>query len=407
MRGQTGQRKRYADQAVPVFWAAVLESLRLDDPSGAGLEGLDEREWARALEFCDKTQLTLLLNGREHVERALEKNSERLRRARATLFGILDRLEAAGLDALVLKGLTQWPAFVRDPRLRPQYDLDLYLPAEDVLRARDILLEMGYEALGQFERFPTDHLPAMVLKTGWEWRGDYFDPEIPFSVELHFRFWDEETERLRAPGVEEFWERRVGRQLEGRRITALAPEDALGYTALHLLRHLLRGNLRPYHVYELAWFLEQHAEDGAFWESWQRLHSQEMRRLESVAFGLARAWFGCRGAEREPLPPGARAWLERYWASPLEGLFSPNKHELGLHLALLEERRDRMAVLRRRLLPGRLPGPVDAVHTPREQLTWRRRARARARYAVHVAGRAWFHLRVLPGLVRFCFAKTR
>src|SRR6266545_2437176 len=115
----------------------------------------------------------------------------------------------------------------------------------------------------------------MILKTGWEWKGDYFDTEIPLSLDLHFRLWDAETERFLAPGVEEFWDRRTA--------PVLHRADALGCTALHLLRHLLRSNLRVYHVYELAYFLETHAADDAF-------------------------WFGCRPhpAAAEPLPDDVR-----------------------------------------------------------------------------------------------------
>ena len=47
------------------------------------------------------------------------------------------------------------------------------------------------------EDFPTDHLPALIRKTGWEWRGDFFDPEIPTAIELHHRFWNSQFARLR------------------------------------------------------------------------------------------------------------------------------------------------------------------------------------------------------------------
>ena len=155
------------------------------------------------------------------------------------------------------------PQFVASPELRAQYDIDLLLKREDVLAGRDAIGVIGYEPLQGFDRFPLDHLPAMIRKTGWEWRGDYFDPEIPLSIELHFRLWDEHTEGF-AVDTSAFWERREQREVDGVSITALQPADALAYVCLHLLRHLLRGDLRPSHVYELAWFLHGNAENAVF-----------------------------------------------------------------------------------------------------------------------------------------------
>jgi hypothetical protein len=99
------------------------------------------------------------------------------------------------------------------------------------------------------EAFPTDHLPALVRKTTWEWRNDFFDSEIPLSIELHFRFWNPDLERLAAPGTEEFWKRRVKQPVNGVELGVLCPPDALAYAALHLVKHLLRGSgVRPFHV---------------------------------------------------------------------------------------------------------------------------------------------------------------
>ena len=53
---------------------------------------------------------------------------------------------------------------------------------------------------------------------------------------------------------------------------------------------------------------------------------------------------------------------------------------------------------RRRLLPISLPGPVDAIHIPEGELTWRRRLLSRARYLRHVSQRVGHHARSLPGV---------
>ncbi len=103
---------------------------------------------------------------------------------------------------------------------------------------------------------PVDHLPTLIRKTGWEWRGNYFDPELPPALELHFRLWDASMEGFAIPCIDDFWERRERRALEDVEFTSLAAIDLPGYAAAHALRHMLRGDLRPSHIYEIAYFLE-------------------------------------------------------------------------------------------------------------------------------------------------------
>src|SRR5262249_42916052 len=152
------------------------------------------------------------------------------------------RLRAAGIEFLVLKGLTQCPLSGIAPERRVQYDLDIYTPPADVHRASEVLLPLGFEPIEGMGDSPTDHLPALIRKTGWQWGGDFFDPEIPVAVELHYQFWNELFEALPAPGVEEFWKRRVPFRVAGMELDALGPQDAFGFAALHLLRHLVRGS---------------------------------------------------------------------------------------------------------------------------------------------------------------------
>ncbi len=361
--------------------------------------------WPEVLAFADRASLTLILGAvadktlpegvRERIAQNLSENTERLRRTHALQLQVNEWLTAAGIPYIFLKGTTQSPHFVSDPRLRAQYDLDLYCPPQDAQRAWNLLIARGYEPIEKPGDHPTDHLPALVRKTGWEWRGgSHFDPEIPLAIEVHLQFWDESTERLHAPGVEEFWTRRIGPTLD--------PADALAYAALHLLRHLLRGSARACNVYEIAWFLEHHADDQPFWNRWRDLHAPELRRLEAVAFRLAQAWFGCAlgpvaedGAARLPAP--VQEWFEAFAFSPLEAQFHPNKDELWLHLALVDSTRDKLVVIRRRLLP-QLPGPVDAVCIPERQLTFSRRLLKYGRTARFLAGRAVFHARALAAL---------
>ena len=331
------------------------------------------------MDFADRHQLTPLF-----AELARTKNSLRAAKIAAAYE------EIAGLfDHVVLKGFTHVPDFVEDFRLRTQYDLDLYVPDGERDIAWKKLLTIGYEPIEELEGLAADHLPTLVRKTNWEWRGDYFDPEIPVSIEVHFQFWDMKTDRLRADGIENFWARRQDNSLH--------PVDKLGYAALHLTRHLFRGHVRAFHAWELARFLHtRHDQD--FWRTWRELHSPSLRRMEAVAFLLARTWFACdlspeAASEVAALPDKVRRWFEKYGWSPLDP--QPNKHELALQLALIEPIGDRLRVLRRKLLPSTLPGPVDAVHVPEDRMTLFRRLKKQSRYVAYLGSRALFHLRLL------------
>jgi len=391
----------------------VLDALQFTAPDKTALAGLDEGAWKKALAFSDRNQLTLALGAecvdqlegpaRERILRDLSNNAERWKRAQDTYGEIAAAFDAEGLDYAILKGFSHCPWFVPDPRHRPQGDIDFLLARGDVYRARDTAMRLGYEPIVGRDRHPIDHLPTMVRKTGWQWRGDFYDPDMPLSIELHFRLWNQGTERLAPIGLDCFWERRQSRELEGVRFTALHPADAIAYSSLHVLRHLLRGDPRLFHIYELAWLLDHHAGDTTLWSAWRELHDESLRRLEAVCFALAQRWYGCRlpeaaSQEIERLSPDVIRWLEAYSWSPIVSLFHPNKDELWLHWALLESRRDRVAVVRRRLLPERLPGPVDPVHVPKSQLTWRARLPSRRRYVRYVSSRVWHHARALPSI---------
>lgn len=392
----------------------ALSALHLRHPRPDLLAALSDAEWREALNFTDRTQLTLPLRlaardampawVRERVDACAARNLERLRKFEALYRGIDDRLRAAGIDYLALKGLTHCPDFGVGAETRVQYDLDLYAPRDRVFAARDALIALGYEPLAEMDRFPTDHLPALIRKTGWEWRGDFFDPEIPIAVEIHFQFWNEKLERLRAPGVEEFWPRRERRAVAGVPMGTLCAPDTLAFASLHLLKHVVQGSARPYHVLELARFLEARAGDAEFWAAWSELHPPQLRRLQASMFLLAREWFGCETApdaarEIEGLPSATRQWFDEFGASPVRQIFHPAKDELWLHLSLVESRMDALAVARRRLLPLSMPGPVDAVHLPESELTWKRRLLRRARYVKHIVKRVARHAAAFPPAV--------
>ncbi len=395
---------------LPIHVRALFHQLRFRVPSSDVLLQLDDEAWRTLLSFSDRTNLTLALSQNlptavpawvtQRLRHNLEANTIRWQRLQTTTLEIQSAFREAHVDYLVLKGFSHCPGFAPRPELRTQNDLDLYFPPPQLERARDALLNLGYEPISAGAKHPIDHLPAMIRKTGWQWRGDYFDVDIPISCDLHFRLWDAHTEGFGPIGLDSFWERRITRGLGTLTFSSLAPQDALAYACLHALRHTLRGDMRPSHFYEIASFLERHQADDPFWLRWSALHDSSLQRLQAVCFSIAREWFDCALsaaalAALSDLPAAIQHWVSTYSYSPIREIPHVAKTELWLHWSLLSSNRAKLSIALRRLLPVSLPGPVAAVHLLDHQRTLSVRLRARFLYILHLVHRSVHHLRAL------------
>ncbi len=371
--------------AIPKGAQAVLEALQIRGADREKLKALSERDWEDALRFCDRSQLTLTLGAlcgdalppkvRERVEEDARKNALKFARLMTEFEQIAGALEGRGIDFAVLKGFTHSPDFTADPLWRAQGDIDLWCRKETAQAAFDALVEIGY-----FPHCETEgrHLPPLLRPSDWEWRGDFHDPRMPIAVDIHYLLWDAALERIHAPGIDDFWERRVERGFGGRRTSTLDPTDALAFASLHQLLHLLRGDARMQRAWEIANFLQIRLEDDAFWARWNEIHPEGLRRLEAIVFRLSAEWFGCElpgGVQEEldRLPSDAKLWLDRYAFAPVENLFRPNKHELWLHLALVESLADRAEIFRRRVFPMKTLAVNEAPKEDRAIEKWRKR----------------------------------
>ncbi|HJZ97600.1 MAG TPA: MFS transporter [Candidatus Solibacter sp.] len=377
---------------MPAGPRAALAALHLTAPRADLLAQLSERDARDALQYCDRSGISLALRSRapaflsDELAARAEKNLARLRLIEST-YEYLDRV-FAGLEWVALKGITHCPLSRMEPGERVQYDIDLYLPRNSAEDAARRLIADGYEHAEGMESFPTDHLPALARRMPFTWCGDFFASDLPLAIELHYRFWNPGLERLSASDTEDFWVRRTKRRVGAIELPVLHAPDAIAYAALHLLKHMLQGDVKPAHVYELARMLHASANDKELWTEWESLHTPDLRRLEAVTFQLARSWFGgeCAPqvqAEIERLPELVHTWFAEFAASPAASKFVPNKDELWLHLALLESFEDRLSVAARRIVPQNLPPPVAAARSRGiafERLYWARYTLKRLRY---------------------------
>jgi hypothetical protein len=394
--------------------AALFSALQFRDSRPEALRELDDSAWNRLLTYSDRAHLTLILGRisrdhlpgwvRDRIDRNLSDNTERVERIQRAYAEIAPVLQTAGAEHLVLKGFSQWPNFIPDLRLRMQSDIDLYCPGESLFRARDALLRIGYQRGRSPEHHLTDHLPVLVRRNGWKWRGNSFDPEMPPSVELHHKFWGASYTRFGPGDLAPFWDRRTRRLMGPIRFPALDTVDSFCYAALHALRHLLYGALLPSHIYELGFFLENNARNDALWEAWLDLHEDSLRSMAAIPALLAVRWFGCRlsgavEAQIDRLPDVVHQWFGKFADSPLAGLFRHNKDALWLHLQLLGSAREKRSVLVRRLFPLWVPSLNSRWIQEKEDGGPPRRRWPMRNYFIYLT---WFisrtlrHLRMIP-----------
>src|SRR5438046_2194281 len=120
---------------IPREVAALLEALQMEGSNADALLALDEDGWKRLLEFCDIAHLALPLSQvdtagfPDWVVRRLEQNvadnGSRFERVKAIYIEAATAMGRAGVSHVVLKGFSQIPDYVSDPRLRMQSDIDV------------------------------------------------------------------------------------------------------------------------------------------------------------------------------------------------------------------------------------------------------------------------------------------
>ncbi len=363
--------------SLPAHVRALLNLLQ-----GKGSPALSEQDWRLFLAFADRTQCTLLLPATdaipdwlaEAIQKRRAANRIRRGRIRAEYEEIASALTRGGIEFVLLKSFTHETGFGIRGEDRVQYDIDLLCRAHECIAANAVLRELSYQP-HDGQDLSTIHERPLLRPSRWEWRGDYYDPEMPIAVELHSRLWDADADHLPLPETDQFWNRRTLLEVEGMNIPALAEADRVAFAALHVLRHALQNNVRLSHVWELACLLQTRADDAVLWNGWSATHSARSRMLQSIAMRFAEEWFDCRtpsviAAERQSLSPAAQTWFARDALAPLENLVRPNKAILWLHRELIEDRWKRNALVFQRLLPMKLP----AAGRRRERLAYHARA---------------------------------
>jgi hypothetical protein len=390
---------------VPYRTAATIAALRFRERSADGIASLSKDEWPELIDWCTRKQLIVMLG--EFCQGALPDFVQK--RVAAIRLGfehrtdrLVDQLTAAadvlatrGIELVVLKGFSHCPELTPSMLWRAQGDIDLWCHSDEVYQAHQALRGYGYVSRSSVSE---RHLAPLTLPNNWVWNGNY--TEIPVGIELHYKLWNAASEHIAAPGQDDMWRRRTQRPFFGRTYNVLAPTDILGFAALHLLLHVLNGDLPLQRAWEIGFFLHHRSKDDRFWSQWRRLHHPKLRRIEALVFRLVQLWFWCDTPEcleeeLKQLPHSAQAWLQQFPFAPLSSEYDRNKNHLWLHLALSDSLKGRAAIARRHLVPLGIRAALTRSPAVSQQRGWPT-ALAHLRFLM---SRASFHARsILPTL---------
>ena len=188
---------------------------------------------------------------RPQQSRFMKQSMERIQ----ALAAINAAFSDAGIPMITMKGPMLAMELYGDPSLRTSRDLDLMVGEEDLDRAGELLIAMGYE--------PEAHLHASTPLRQKFYRLVEHEKHVVYNkgdlcIELH---WQSDYQRQQS--FPELWARREERQLLGRPIALMGPDDRIPALIIHAAEH---GFLR------LRWLLDLYELQKKSGFSWERAY---------------------------------------------------------------------------------------------------------------------------------------
>lgn len=372
------------------------------------------REWERTLAWLDDSGLALYLLEqvnrasatdalpeavRGRLERNLASNRQRLAAMTSECDTLNGRLQAAGVEFAVLKGLALEPDFCPDAALRSQYDYDYLVRPKDDVRAREALEATGYARKVQSPGYEPEgaslFAPEPLSYPSAD--EDFYSARLARRVELHLSLWEYGGIGVSVDLPQDLLDRRQTVERHGLRFPVLAAEDALLAQVVHAFHHMLDHWCRPSCFLEIAYFVGRRHEDRAFWERF--LSRVEGRRPLAPITGLVLSM--SRTIFRSPIPdeiapclaqnPVLDLWVRKFGARWALAPFPGSKLSVFMHREFMDDPARWKAMRRSRLLPFHRPAQVVETGDAGAGERWSSR-RDQGRF---VAGRVRFHFQAL------------
>jgi hypothetical protein len=184
---------------------------------------------------------------------------------------ILQAFEQANIQSLALKGIALAHLVYPQPGLRPMRDMDLLVHEEDLQRAQQTLIKLGYRIDDQQAKtLPPNH--HHIASMGLEMEG------MTLNVELHHRLYPD-VRYYPSLSYSDLASKAVAFQIDGLAANTLGYEDLLEHVYRHALGPpLLGSNLRYVWIADLVSLVEKFAAQI----DWERLKNQRPRTYNAL-----------------------------------------------------------------------------------------------------------------------------
>lgn len=223
-------------------WGALVEAAR-PYADGQRFKDLAGRnlDWPKLLALAEQHgTLPLLVRGLVALKRSCvapdiwEHCRERERaqvisvlRLTSALYRVLDCLEAAGIEAVAIKGpVLSWRCY-GDAAARQYGDVDLIVHTRDIQRTTEIMMELNYQP-----RIPLKAIVAGKIPGEYVFRRADSDVLVEFHTEHTFRY------HPRRLPIDKIFARQTCVTLDQHRVPALSVEDELVLVCVHASKHL-------------------------------------------------------------------------------------------------------------------------------------------------------------------------
>ena len=369
---------------------AIIGSLQLSGRSYdfTQLTRFSSRDWDQTQRWLDHSGLTLYLLKRladggatqvlpsqvlARFEENLADNKCRVQQLLSETGCINEKFNQAGVQYVVVKGLSLWPEFCSDPYLRTQCDIDYMVSRQSLSAAKNVLAESGYEAKRysevqfEYER-PLQRVPS-------QYDSPYKLQTTP-TIELHVGIWENVKHHVPLEEPAFVLDDSKIREWEGVRFPVLSDEDAFLLQVLHAFQHLLSYWVKPSWLLEIGHFMEKRWQDSVFWNQFARRIEGRPQYAEfaTITLELTAKMFSARIPEvvqhwRGCLRRSARLWLDNYGRSWALGerpphrtkVFPNSKLSLFFQTEYIPDVRARRDFLRHALIPWKIPGKQPPV----------------------------------------------
>jgi hypothetical protein len=188
----------------------------------------------------------------------------------AAIGEVLTALQGAAIEVLLVKGIALCNFAYSEPAYRPMRDIDLLVKKDDLVRAEQVLFDLGYQA-GHDHDIPEDyyHLPPLSKIIGG----------LPVTLELHHNLLPFHRHYPLWP-LEKSYPTAMTITVNERKARTLSLEQTLHYVFLHGFRAPLTYEpFRLVHIADIVNLVESHCDCI----DWQKIRLEQPLLLTSIS----------------------------------------------------------------------------------------------------------------------------